>query len=58
MLRSGSVRNHLVIDVGDIHDEVNVVAKVIGHNPTQNILGDIVPIKSQGKLHDRDEPSI
>lgn len=45
MLRSGSVRDHLVIDVGDIHDKVNVVTEVIGHDPTQNILGDIVPIK-------------
>lgn len=33
----------LVIDIGDVHYELHVVTKVIGHDSSQDILGDIVP---------------
>ena len=33
----------LVIDVGDIHHEMNVVAKIVGHDPPQDVLGNVVP---------------
>jgi hypothetical protein len=34
---------YLVVYICDVHHEVNVVAKIICHNPPQNVLGDIVP---------------
>jgi hypothetical protein len=37
---------YLVINISDIHDEVNIIAKVICENSSQDILGDIVPIWS------------
>lgn len=33
---------NLVVDVGDVHNEVHIVAKVIFENATEDILGDIV----------------
>ena len=35
-------RAYLVVDVGDVHDKVDVVAKVITENPSDNVLGEVV----------------
>jgi hypothetical protein len=32
----------LVVDVGDVHNEMNVIAKVVLEDATEDILGDIV----------------
>ena len=39
------VRAHddLIVDVGDVHDEADVVAKVIGHDAPQDVEVDVVP---------------
>ena len=41
-LRKRGAKN-LVIDVRDVHDKVNIVAKVVGHNTSKNVLGHIIP---------------
>jgi hypothetical protein len=37
---------NLVVDVGDVHNEVDIIAEVIFENATEDILGDIVARKS------------
>jgi hypothetical protein len=37
---------NLVINIGDVHDKIDIVAKVIRHNSAQDVLGDVV---SEGK---------
>ena len=37
----------LVVNVGDVHDEVYVVAKVVGHDSPQNVLRDVVSVISR-----------
>lgn len=38
---------HLVVDVGDVHDKVDIVSEVVHHNATNNIGGDVVARMSQ-----------
>jgi hypothetical protein len=33
---------NLVINIGDVHDKIDIVAKVIRHNSAQDVLGDVV----------------
>ena len=35
--------SYLVIYVGDVHDEMDIVAEVIGHDPPEDVLSDIIP---------------
>ena len=42
---------HLVIDVGDVHDEVNIIAKVVRHDPSQDVLRHVV--SGGGPVHRR-----
>ena len=34
---------NLVIDIRDVHDEVDIMAKVIRHDAPKNVLGHIIP---------------
>ncbi len=36
-----SLANDLVVDVGDVLDELDIVAEVVGHNPAQNVEADV-----------------
>ena len=38
----GGAKN-LVIDVRDVHDEVDIITKVIGYNAPKDVLGHIIP---------------
>ena len=41
--KDGSGRNsNLVINIGDVHHKMDIIAKVIRQNPSQNVLRDIV----------------
>ena len=42
--RRESTTTHLVVDIGDVHDEVDIVAKVLGHYPAQNVHAHVVPV--------------
>lgn len=33
----------LVIDVRDVHDEVDIITKIIGHNTSKDVLSHIIP---------------
>ena len=33
---------HLVVDIGDVHDKLDVIAEVINQNPPDNILGHVI----------------
>lgn len=37
----------LVVNICNIHHKVDIVAEVISHNPSENILRDIIPIYCQ-----------
>lgn len=37
---------YLVVQVSDVHHEVNIVSEVILHYTSQDILGHIVPVKA------------
>ena len=34
-------RPHLVVDVCDVHDKLDLVAKVVGHDAPQDVKGDV-----------------
>lgn len=36
--------SYLIIDVGDIHNEMNIIAKIVYHYAPQDILGHIVSV--------------
>ena len=36
-------RPYLIIDIRNVHDEMNIVAKIVYHDPAQDILCHIVP---------------
>lgn len=37
---------HLVVDIGNVHDKMHVVPKVIGRYPPQYVLRHVVPVKA------------
>lgn len=37
--------SHLVINVGDVHDEVNIVIEVLDKDSSQDILRDVVSVQ-------------
>ena len=41
--RYGRGAKNLVIDVRDVHNEVNIITKVIGDNTSKDVLGHIIP---------------
>jgi len=40
-------------DVSDVHHIVNVVAKVVGQNPPQNVEGNVRSVEGDGKSKDK-----
>ena len=42
-LVSQGVLAHLVINVGDIHHEMYIISKIIGHYTPQDVLSHIIP---------------
>ena len=42
-LRQGGGTKNLVVDVRDVHNEVNIITKVIGHDAPKDVLGHIIP---------------
>lgn len=32
----------LVIDIRNVHDEMDIIAKIIGHNTSKDVLGHII----------------
>ncbi len=44
ILREDDLRknDNLIVDVGDVHHEMDIVTEVVRHNPTKNVLCDIV----------------
>jgi hypothetical protein len=44
--RPSSLQAHLVIDVGNVHYKMYIISEVIGHNPAQYVLCDIVSKRS------------
>ena len=43
--RDTALVTRLVVYVGDVHDEMHIITKVIGHDPAEDILRNIVPNK-------------
>ena len=39
----GRRAKNLVVDVRDVHNEVNIITKVIGHDAPKDVLGHIIP---------------
>ena len=45
---------HFVIDVSDVHDKMDIITKIICHDPPQDILRDIVPIQRASSSYGAD----
>ena len=51
-------RTHLIVNVGNVHDKVDVVSKVVAQDAAQEVLCYVVPADIRGRQTSRPEDAI